>query len=89
VPTDNLQQQPFDAHIDTRLRRKFRIFESQYRQGSENLSHKYNVIVSKGQSGDQLSQSSVGKIPQKELQKLSRNMLFDRGSFEDMKKFSN
>jgi hypothetical protein len=58
------------------------------------VAHKYTMVARQGMTdiGAQMmarTQKSVGPIGRKELSKLSRNVMFDRGSFEDLKKFSN
>ena len=84
-----------EARQDTKMRRKIRVFESQWIKEKDLVLQKYAILVHRGRNaegvGTHKTAMSVGgqNYRRKDLLKLSRNLLFDSGSIEDLKKFSN
>ncbi len=77
------------------MRRKIKVFESQCVKEKDLVVQKYTILVHRGRNaegvGTHKTAMSMGgqSYKRRDLLKLSRNLLFDSGSIEDLKKFSN
>ena len=77
------------------MRRKIKIFESQCLKEQDIVQQRCTMLIHRGRNaegvGTHKSAMSMGgqNYRRKDLLRLSRNVLFDSGSFEDLKKFAN